>query len=164
MTPNSEITFTLIFRAVGMALLTVPLTSLAVSSLPPENIPQGAALNNMMRQLGGSFGISFVNTYITRRTAAHRVSLISHLHVGNPAVSERYNAYISRFQQQGESFPEAHQKALKVFDMAVTKQSFLLSYLDAYLIIGILFIIALPLLILVVRRNKNAPTVIISDH
>jgi len=160
----SEITFTLIFRAVGMALLTVPLTSLAVSSLPPENIPQGAALNNMMRQLGGSFGISFVNTYITRRTAAHRVSLISHLHVGNPAVSERYNAYISRFQQQGESFPEAHQKALKVFDMAVTKQSFLLSYLDAYLIIGILFIIALPLLILVVRRNKNAPTVIISDH
>jgi DHA2 family multidrug resistance protein len=61
-TSAGAITYALIFRAMGLALLTVPLTALAVSSLADKDIPQGAALNNMMRQLGGSFGISIVNT------------------------------------------------------------------------------------------------------
>jgi len=52
-TSARAITDNLIFRALGMAFLTVPLTVLAVSSLQPKDIPQGAALNNMMRQLGG---------------------------------------------------------------------------------------------------------------
>jgi len=64
-TSASYITTRLIFRAVGMALLTVPLSSLAVSSLPAKDMPQGTALNNMMRQLGGSFGISAITTYST---------------------------------------------------------------------------------------------------
>jgi DHA2 family multidrug resistance protein len=40
----------------------VPLTALAVSAIPLKDIAQGSALNNMMRQLGGSFGIALVNT------------------------------------------------------------------------------------------------------
>jgi len=44
----------LIFRAIGIAIVTVPLSTLAVSGLDPKDIPQGTALNNMKRQLGGS--------------------------------------------------------------------------------------------------------------
>ena len=68
-TSPGYITLSLIFRALGMAFLTVPLTALAVSSLKATDIPQGAALNNMMRQLGGTFGISIINTYYARRSA-----------------------------------------------------------------------------------------------
>src|ERR1700761_6894549 len=78
-TSAAYITGRLIFRALGMALLTVPLSSLAVSSLDPKDMPQGTALNNMMRQLGGSFGISIITTYSTRRIASHRVDLTSNV-------------------------------------------------------------------------------------
>ncbi|HEY4988885.1 MAG TPA: DHA2 family efflux MFS transporter permease subunit, partial [Opitutaceae bacterium] len=46
----------IIFRALGLSLVTIPLTQLAVSGLQQRDIPQGVALNNMMRQMGGSFG------------------------------------------------------------------------------------------------------------
>ena len=79
----------LIWRAVGIAIITVPLSSLAISGLEPKDMPQGTALNNMMRQLGGSFGIAMVNTFLTRRGAVHRTDLLTHITAGNPQVVER---------------------------------------------------------------------------
>lgn len=155
----------LIYRAIGMACLTVPLTSLAVSSLEPKDIPQGAALNNMMRQLGGSFGISIVNTYTARRFALHRTDLISNVTATNPETVGRLNGYTRYFQSKGISLLEAKHKAMGLIDLSVVKQSTLLSYLDAFLLIGLLFALALPLLIFVAKKSADKkPAVIVSDH
>src|ERR1700744_797167 len=81
----------LLFRGVGAALLIVPLTALAVSELKPADIPQGAALNNMMRQMGGSFGIALINTYIAHRAAANRTALITHVTAMDIPTQERLN-------------------------------------------------------------------------
>jgi len=164
-TSASEITFALLFRGLGLSLLTVPLTALAVSSLEPKDIPQGAALNNMMRQLGGSFGISIVNTYLARRTASHRTDLISNVTPGNPAFTERMNTYTRYFQQKGIGLLDAKIRALKVIDVLVVKQSALLSYKDAFFLVGIFFVITLPLLLFVVGQAKRkGGNVIVSDH
>jgi DHA2 family multidrug resistance protein len=154
---------TLIFRAVGMAFLAVPLTTLAVSSLEPKDIPQGAALNNMMRQLGGSFGISIIDTYYTRRTAVHRTDLVSHITGDNPLVWERINNATLYFQSKGASFFEAHDKAIGLMNTQVVKQTSMLSYLDAFYLLGILFVLTMPLL-LFVRTKKSAKLAIVSDH
>ncbi len=159
------ITGKLIFRALGMALLTVPLSSLAVSSLDPKDMPQGTALNNMMRQLGGSFGISIITTYSTRRIASHRTDLLNHVTATNPLVTDRINAFTSYFQQKGSGLLDAKLKAMKMIDLSIVKQSTLLSYLDSYMLIGLLFALALPLLLLVIKRQKAAKVnLIVSDH
>ncbi len=164
-TSARTITTNLIFRALGMAFLTVPLTMLAVSSLAPKDIPQGAALNNMMRQLGGSFGISIIDTYSARRTASHRVDLISHITSSNPLTVDRINSYTNYFQRKGANLQEAKLRAMDLIDLAVVKQSTLLSYKDAYFLIGLLFAVTLPLLLFVVNRPKTTgPVVIVSDH
>ncbi|EHQ28229.1 DHA2 family efflux MFS transporter permease subunit [Mucilaginibacter paludis] len=164
-TPAIDITLRLIFRALGMALLTMPLSSLAVSSLEAKDMPQGTALNNMMRQLGGSFGISIINTYSARRTASHRVDLISNVTASNPLTTDRINGYTAYFQHKGSSMLDAHQKAMKLIDMTIVKQSTLMSYLDSFLLIGLLFALALPLLLFVIKRSKaNTANVIVSDH
>jgi DHA2 family multidrug resistance protein len=164
-TSAHAITVTLIFRAIGMALLTVPLSSLAVSSLPPKDMPQGTALNNMMRQLGGSFGISIINTYAARRFASHRTDMVSHITAANQLAVDRINSYTANFHQKGIDWIDAREKAMKVIDMIVVRQSTLLSYLDSYQLIGLFFILTLPLLLLVVKKPKGAgPAVIVSDH
>jgi DHA2 family multidrug resistance protein len=160
----ATITLNLIYRAIGMACLTVPLTSLAVSSLEPKDIPQGAALNNMMRQLGGSFGISIVNTYTARRFASHRVDLITNITATSPQTTSRLNGYTGYFQSKGIGLIDAKQKAMALIDMSVVKQSTLLSYLDAFLLIGMLFALTLPLLLFVIRRTKRGPVMVVSDH
>lgn len=162
----TQLSIYLVLRALGIALLTVPLTMLAVSSLEPRDMPQGAALNNMMRQLGGSFGISIVNTYVSRRMASHRMDLITHLTPDNPLTTQRLAAYTHRFEQAGATGTLARQKAIAFLDQVVSKQSAALSYLDAYLLIGIIFILALPLLLLVIgqRSAKKNATPILADH
>lgn len=137
--------------------------SLAVSSLKAKDIPQGAALNNMMRQLGGSFGISIINTYYARRTAVHRTDLVSNITPDNPYVADRINSYTKYFQTKGISLLDAKSKAIQTLDVAIVKQTSMLSYLDAFLLIGCLFALALPLLLFVMKRS-NKPAVIVSDH
>ncbi|NCD70108.1 DHA2 family efflux MFS transporter permease subunit [Mucilaginibacter agri] len=159
------ITLKLIFRALGMALLTVPLSTLAVSSLKPQDMPQGTALNNMMRQLGGSFGISIINTYSARRVASHRVDLIGNVTTDNPTNIDRINSYTHYFQQKGLGLLDAKIRALKVIDLSIVKQSTLMSYIDSYFLIGLLFALALPLLLFVMKRAKKLPAgVVVSDH
>jgi DHA2 family multidrug resistance protein len=161
----NAISYSLIFRALGMAFLTVPLTSLAVSSLSAADVPQGAALNNMMRQLGGSFGISIVNTYAARRLALHRTDLIANITAADPLTTSRINSYTSYFHQKGSGWIDAHQRAMGLVELNVVKQSTLLSYIDTYFLIGLLFALALPLLLFVLKKPAMAvPNIILSDH
>jgi len=147
-----------------VAVVTVPLTTLAVSTLAAKDIPQGAALNNMMRQLGGSFGIALVNTYLAHRNALHRANLVTHLTTDNPIAMERLRAYTSYFTGKGLNAFDARANAVKLLDNNVSKQSNLLSFSDAYLVIGLIFLMALPLLLLVSRSKQKRAQVILSDH
>ncbi len=159
----ADIYVPLIWRGVGLALITVPLTALAVSSLEPKDIPQGAALNNMMRQLGGSFGISLVNTYLANRLATHRSDILSHVTPDNPLAVQRLATYTRYFMTKGATLFEAKARALKLLDLNITRQAGHMSYSDAYLLIGMVFLLAIPILLLTGKR-KGAVVVIAGDH
>lgn len=161
----ADISMPLIWRGVGLAVITVPLTSLAVSTLEPKDIPQGAALNNMMRQLGGSFGIALVNTYLTNRNAVHRTDLVSNLTPGNPLLAERLSGYSHYFMTKGSTALDAQHRAMRLLEANVARQSNLLSFGDAYLLIGLIFLIVLPLLLFAARKkDQQVAPVILSDH
>lgn len=161
---RADISVPLIWRGVGLAIITVPLTALAVSGLSPKDMPQGAALNNMMRQLGGSFGIAMVNTFLTTRNAVHRTHLISGIVPGDPLVNERLSGYTRYFLSQGVTETEARSQALKLLDNGVIRQSNVLSFGDAYLMIGLVFVCALPLLLMAAQKKTGPVKVMLSDH
>ncbi|HTI92289.1 MAG TPA: DHA2 family efflux MFS transporter permease subunit [Puia sp.] len=154
----------LIWRAVGIAIITVPLSSLAISGLEPKDMPQGTALNNMMRQLGGSFGIAMVNTFLTRRGAVHRTDLLTHITAGNPQVAERLAGYTRYFIGKGSNSFDAQRQALGLLDAGVVRQSSALSFTDAYLLLGVIFLAGLPLLLLSSRKKGKKPVMAIADH
>ncbi len=160
----TDISIPLIYRALGIALMTVPLTTLAISGLEPKDIPQGAALNNMMRQLGGSLGIAIANTLLITHTAKHRGDLLVNVNEYNPAYTERLNNYTQYFLSKGSSLQEATNKALKTIDITVGKQSSLLSFMDSFLFIGFIFLISMMSLFLVIKQKKKNNIIITSDH
>jgi DHA2 family multidrug resistance protein len=151
---QSDFLIPLIFRGVGLALLFVPLTTLALGSLEPKDIPQGTGLNNMMRQLGGSFGIAIITTMIHLRQGGHRVHLLSHTNLYDPAFTERFQALQSGFVSRGFPAETAQAMAAKAIEGAVIKQTFLLTYMDAFWFVGIFFIFCIPLLYLQRFRRK----------
>lgn len=135
----------LAIRGLGLALLFVPLTTLAIGGLKGQEIGQGAGLNNMMRQLGGSFGIAGLTTIMHIRQAVHRNQLIEHVNPYNPAFTERLNNSVQRFIGRGRSMTEATQAAYASIEGAINRQTLLLTYNDAYWLVGIVMLCAIPL-------------------
>jgi DHA2 family multidrug resistance protein len=150
---SSDFFWPIILRAVGLSLVTIPLTQLAVSGLHQRDIPQGVALNNMMRQMGGSFGIAFINTFLDHRTASHRLDLVSRLSAGDLATEGRLSQIAQMLVSKGATAWEASHRALGILELTVERHSSLLSYLDAYRLVGLLSLACAPL-ILFAGRSK----------
>jgi DHA2 family multidrug resistance protein len=81
--------------------LFVPLITLAIKDLKGPEIGQGAGLYNMMRQLGGSFGIAGLATAIHIGKGKHRNYLLENVNEYGSAYWERIQDYIAGFMGKG---------------------------------------------------------------
>ncbi|RYG02507.1 MAG: DHA2 family efflux MFS transporter permease subunit [Chitinophagaceae bacterium] len=145
----------LIVRGVGMGLLFIPITTLSLSSLKGQQIGQGAAFTGMMRQLGGSFGIALITTFLSRKQMDHRSALVSHLNINDPAVQARINGLQQSFMAKGRTANDALKLAYASLDGMVSKQAAVLSYMDAFLYLGVMFLCCIPFVLLVKANKKN---------
>ncbi|MBK0380146.1 DHA2 family efflux MFS transporter permease subunit [Mucilaginibacter segetis] len=149
----------LVIRGVGMALLFVPLTTLAMADLTGPEIGQGSGLNNMMRQLGGSFGIAALTTIIHVRQGFHRSNLLTNINPYNTAFTQRFDQYVHNFMAKGNSLLDATHMAYMAIEGTVLKQTLLLTYDDAYWVSGLVMLFSIPLLYLQpFRRNMKVQT------
>jgi len=147
-----------IFRGVGTACLTVPLINQAVVGLTPQEMPSGIALTNMIRQLGGAFGIAVMNTYVNNRYVLHRTDLVSNLQASDPATAERLASYAAGAISRGVDPVTATDVSYRILDLAVSKQGFLLAYLDGFKLISLFFLIAMPFMFLLKTKKTDKAT------
>lgn len=157
MTPDTgteHFYWALILRGVGLGLLFVPITTLSLSTLKGKQIGEGAAFTGMLRQLGGSFGIAIITTFITRFGQQHRVGLLTHYDASKAEIQQRIVQLQQGFQAKGFTPNESLQKAYQVLDFSITKQSTVMSYMDIFMYLGILFLCCIPIVFLI-KRGKN---------
>lgn len=144
----------LIVRGAGMGLLFVPITTLALSTLSGRQIGEGASFTGMMRQLGGSFGVATITSFIARKNMFHRSNLVSKLDVNNPAVQQRVSVLQHGFMAKGMPSNVALNSAYQALDYSVNKQAIVQTYMDVFLYIGLMFLATVPF-ILMVKDSKN---------
>ncbi len=154
-TGSEHMFWPLVVRGLGLGLLFVPITTLALSTLHGKDIGEGAAFTGMMRQLGGSFGIAIITTLIYRFNLQHRMDLIPKITAVNEQVQARIHAFQQMFISKGYSFNEALQKAYKLMEFNISKQSTVLAYMDIFLYLGILFLICVPFVLLIKKRSDK---------
>ncbi|WP_010253710.1 DHA2 family efflux MFS transporter permease subunit [Myroides injenensis] len=145
----------LIVRGVGLGLLFVPITTLSLSNLRNKQIGEGAAFTGMMRQLGGSFGIALITTFISRWTVNHRLALVTHLDTASVEVQNRVLALQQSFIAKGYPVDEALQKAYTILDLGVTKQAAVLTYMDVFMFLGVLFLICIPFILIFIKKGAG---------
>jgi len=149
----------LIIRGIGMSLLFVPLTTLAVQDLHGKEMGQGTGLNNMMRQLGGSFGVAISTVILNDRIALHRNVLTEYANPYNQQYTDRLNMLAHSFMAKGYGAIEANKMALGAINGQITKQVLLLSYNDVYLFVGAFMVCCIPFLYLQkFKKNVTLPT------
>ncbi|MCX6198788.1 MAG: DHA2 family efflux MFS transporter permease subunit [Bacteroidetes bacterium] len=143
----------LMVRTMGISMMAVTLTNQAVVGLSPKDIPQGVALNNMMRQLGGAFGIAIMNTYIAQRFAIHKNDLITNITAGSQLFIERNTALMQGVGSKLAVTANAQQQAYQLMDLTITKQAYLLTYMDGFLFATVAVLAVFPLI--AGLRNKK---------
>jgi DHA2 family multidrug resistance protein len=154
----------LMVRGVGLGLLSVPISTMALSTLKGAEIGQGAAFSGMLRQLGGSFGVALISTYLSRDIISHRYNLISKLDMFDPDVQHRVQALATGLQAKGMPSNIALKTAYQMLEGSVGVQSTILSYMDVFLYVGILFLCCVPLVLIFVKRSKNKVSMAESAH
>lgn len=63
------ITVAYTLRLIGVGMIMMPLTTAGINSLPPHLIPHGTAMNNTMRQMGGSIGTAVLVSIMSSSAA-----------------------------------------------------------------------------------------------
>jgi len=148
-----------VIRALGIAMSQLPLINQAVAGLHPKDYATGIGLNNMVRQLGGAFGIAVANNYVAKQYAQHRVDLVSNMQNG---IGNANNIAQNIIAKTGDAASIANTKALTIMSGSVDRQSYYLAYLDTFRLIGIFFLFVLPLIFFLRVKKKTAEELAIS--
>ncbi len=142
-------------RVIGVSFLQMPLINQAVAGLKPNEYAAGISLTNMIRQLGGAFGIAVANNYATTRAAQHRSDLLSNITAENPLFQQRWQGLSQTMAQKTGQLIESGNIAYKQIDLMVTKQAYYLAYLDTFRLVSIIFILIFPFVFLIKTPKKT---------
>jgi DHA2 family multidrug resistance protein len=137
----------LVIRGFGLGFVFIPIQILAFSTLRGVQIAQGTAMNNLFQQLGGSFGIAALNTYVTNMMQFHRSDLIANTAITNPLFLQRVAMIAGALHARGYGLSDAKAGALAAVNMTVQAQSATLAYDDAFIVVAVVFVVVLPLLV-----------------
>lgn len=153
---SGDVQLALIVRGLGLGMLFVPINLAAFATLRGAEIAQGAAMLNLSRQIGGTFGIAALGSFITRQAASARLDLMSDLYRGNPALEQRLNAAAQGLMAHGYSPTAAHQAALALADRGVTIQAHTIAFNSGFMLIGIVSIIS-SVAVLALKKPQPQP-------
>lgn len=140
-------------QVLGLSFLFIPINTIAYSYLPPGKNNNASALISLSRNLGASFGIAFVSTLLSRRAQFHQSTLSSHLTPYDAGYQAKLHSLTQSLVQAGYSLSDATSKAQALIYGTLVRQAAMLSYLDAFYLLGILILAAMPI-ILITKKIK----------
>jgi MFS transporter, DHA2 family, multidrug resistance protein len=145
-----------IYQSVGLGMLFIPINTIAFLGLPPAKNNDASALINMMRNLGGSFGIAIATTVLARRQQHHQNLLVGHVTPYTSQYDTTIQAMQQAFARNAASTVDAlHQAQAQLYAM-VQRQALALSYIDAFWLLALVFAAMLPLVLMLRKPDPGA--------
>ncbi len=144
----------MLVRALGQPLIMIPLSTLATGGIEKEETGSASALFNMMRNLGGSVGIALISTFVTRREQFHSSRIGESISIFDPDTQNRIQQLTTMFVTKGFDQVTAHGQAIQMLDNIVRRESFVMAYNDAFLILGFI-ILASCLTVLFLKKVEG---------
>jgi DHA2 family multidrug resistance protein len=128
----------------GASMVFVPLATTSMAGLPNEEIGNAAGLFNLLRNIGGSIGISIVNTVIARHEQLHRVEMSGHINAANTAFQQLLGGATALTGRVGGSPLQAY----GMINGVLSQQARLLSYVDDFQYLSAICFLCIPIVFL----------------
>ncbi len=141
---------------VGLAFLFVPLATVMVSFMPRAKIGTATGIFNLMRNIGGSFGIAAVTTTLARRAQFHQARLTPDVSLYDAHYQQSFRAGVGGLMAQGQSYLEAQREAVGIAYATVIRQATTMSFVDCFWLLGVAIVVIMPLVFIMRRPPRMA--------
>jgi DHA2 family multidrug resistance protein len=142
-----------LLQGFGLGCTQVPLNILALSTLPRHILTQGTAIRSLMRNLGGSIGISVLVANLAEKTQTVHSRLVEGLRPDNPLAQAPFLAAPFSLSTPG---------GLAALNAEVTRQAAMVAYIDDFRLMMLIALATLPVLLLL-REGRRRPLTAAAD-
>lgn len=156
-----DYTWPRIVLGVGLAMIFVPLTTVTLATISRTEMGNATGMFNLLRNIGGSVGIAMAATLLARYGQFYQTGLVAHVTPYNPTFQMRIAELKQALIAKGISITQADHTALGMIYGEVRRQAGVLAFNRIFFIIGLAFLIIIPLLLLLKRptHQSDPPTV-----
>jgi DHA2 family multidrug resistance protein len=142
----------------GLAMVFVPLMSMAFATIPKEEMGNATSIFGLLRNIAGSFGIAIMTTFLAQRAQFHHFRLIEQL---NP-FDTRYQMAMYKVTNilQAKTGSANELAANGFIYQRLMQEANLFSFSDAYYISAVIILCILPLVLLLKRPQHTDKTVL----
>jgi DHA2 family multidrug resistance protein len=148
----------LLLTGAGMAFVFSSMSAAVMRTIPPALLAAASGIYTLSRRIGGNMGYALAANQIVHRTAFHRARLIDHLTPYDWRLTQAVDNLSARLASSGLPRGVAEDSAIKMLSGAVHRQATMMAYNDVFWMMGLCFVLCLPLLLLLGgRRVRSAP-------
>ena len=140
-----------VYQAVALAFLFIPINTVSYIGVPREQNNQVSGLMNLARNIGGSVGIAFVSTILSRRSQVFQSSLVDHAAQSSPLLQERLAQLQRAFSSAGPA--QAVRRAYGALYATIQQQAAVLSYVHIIRDLAIVCALLVPVILLLLKKN-----------
>ena len=140
-----------LLQCFGLGCTMVPLNIIALSTLPRHILTQGTAIRSLVRNLGGSIGISILVATLAENTQAVHSRLVEGLRPDNPLLQAPYLP---------APFSLSTPSGTVALNAEVTRQAAMVAYIDDFKLMMLIALASLPLVLLLRPSHRRSPVAI----
>jgi DHA2 family multidrug resistance protein len=146
-----------IVQGLGLGALFIPINVAALAHLPKERVGKATGLINLVRNLGGSFGIAMVTTALAQRTQFHQSVLVSHITPYSPRAQEMLSGAGTALWQAGSNMVLAKTQAAGLVYGVVQQQSAMMAFVDCFWLQMLVMLGVIPL-VFIIQKARGSET------
>jgi len=144
-------------QGMGLGMLFTPLATVSMDRIWLAQMGNATSLFNLMRNIGGAAGIAVVQTVLARQRQAHTSVLVAHI-TGYDVGSQQFLASMkSAFIARGADAVTAVERSYGAAFGLVQRQAAMMAFIDIFWLMGLVFIVLLPLILLMRRPGHHGP-------
>jgi len=157
LTEHDAIMLPLYLRGFGMGIIFSALMAVSLVDIPREKMAQASGISNVVRQLGGSFGVAILATFLSTRVTYHSQMYGGAMQANSPAYQTvARNMNESFVHNSGSSPSDARKQSQYMMVSNVTKQAYIQGINDDFMIASVMTLLGgIPIIFLRVRKKKK---------
>jgi DHA2 family multidrug resistance protein len=145
-----------LFQGFGLGLVFVPLATETIVRVPPKLLGVSSGMYNLLRNEGGSVGIAISTTLLAQRAQFHHARLAEWINPFNPTAQQDFVRLAQGFYPYAGMDPGSTAKlAQGVIGAEVTRQAYVMSFVDVFAFLVLVLVVALPFVLLCKSPGKG---------